>query len=422
MHDPMVFILEESLEAIEKGVLTRTQCLERYPEHRNELAALLDAALILRSAKIPAPNPVYFKAGKARLIAQIKQEQQVTIFDRWNNFIRAISPTSLKRQAVSLVLLVTLLFVILGGGTVYASAHALPGDVLYPVKTAVENLQLVLAGEERDSELNIQFTAVRVEEIETLLEAGREQDIDAAVQRFEENLLGASQPLENPKPGDEGWAEQKATHLGEQMDRHIGVLNRVFDKAPDSAKPTLARVIAVTEMKKVRLEQQWRGVDPSGPPDGVEPAGITEEPALMATERPLGTGKPTDLPSGRPTDAGQPAGTGKPTDLPSGRPTDAGKPEDTPGGRPTDAGKPEDTPGGRPTDAGKPENPGKPTDTPGGKPENPGKPTDTPGGQPENPGKPTDTPGEKPENPEEPEDPPVEEPGDTEGENESFAP
>ncbi len=382
MHDPIVFILEESLEAIEQGVLTRTQCLERYPEHRNELATLLDAALILRSAQFPSPSPAYFKAGKARLIAQIKQEQQVTVFDRWSNFVRALTPSSLKRQAVSLALLVTLLFAMLSGGTLYASAHALPGDALYPVKTAVEDLRLFVAGDERDSELHGQYATLRVEEIQTLLEAGREQDLSIALERFEENLLSASHLLENPKPGDEGWAEQKAAHLEDQMSHHVEVLGSVLEKAPPSAKPGLERAIAVTELKQERLNQKW-GV--GTPPETSSP----EEPAETTTGRPNGAGKPTDLPSGRPTDTGRPAGAGKPTDLPSGRPTDAGKPgetgkpEDTPGGKPDGTGKPEDTPGGKPDGTGKPDETGKPEDTPGGKPDETGKPEDTPGGKPD---------------------------------------
>jgi hypothetical protein len=364
MHDPIVFVLEESLEAIEQGVLTRTQCLERYPEYRNELAALLDTALILKSAKIPSPNPAYFRAGKARLISQIKQEQQVTVFDRWSNFVRALTPTSLKRQAVSLVLLVTLLFVMLSSGTVYASAHALPGDALYPVKTAIEDLRLVVASDERDSELYIQYTALRMEEIQSLVDAGREQDLAVALQRFEENLLGASQLIENPKPGDEGWAEQKAAHLEGQMHHHRNILLKVLEKAPSAARPGLARALAVTELKLERLSQKWNPQETSG-------SGETEEPALTPTGKPAGTGKPTDLPSGRPTDAGKPA------DTPGGKPDETGKPPDTPGGKPDEPGKPPDTPGGKPDETG------KPPDTPGGKPDEPGKPPDTPGGVPE---------------------------------------
>jgi hypothetical protein len=379
MHDPMVFILDESLEAIEKGIWTRTQCLERYPEHRKELAMLLDAALILRSSKIPAPSTTYFKANKTRLIAQIKHEQQLTVFDRWSNFVRVLTPNSLKRQAVSLVVLVTLLFGMLGGGTLYASAHALPGDNLYPVKTVVENLRLAVSGQESDADLYIQFADLRMKEIEALMEAGREQDLPAALQRFEENLVGARVLLENQKPGDETWAKQKADKFESQLNRHLGVLEQVLDNAPTPAKPAISHAITVSKMNRNRLIEHWRGDNPPGPSEqAVDP---TDTPS----NKPVGAGKPTDLPSGRPDV------TGKPDDTPGGKPDEPGKPDDTPGGKPDDPGKPDDTPGGKPDD------PGKPDDTPGGKPEDPGKPEDTPGGKPENTGKPEDTPGGKPD-------------------------
>jgi hypothetical protein len=365
MHDPMVFILDESLEAIEKGIWTRTQCLERYPEHRKELAMLLDAALILRSSKIPAPSSTYFKANKTRLIAQIKHEQQLTVFDRWSNFARILTPTSLKRQAVSLVLLVTLLFGMLGGGTLYASAHALPGDNLYPVKTVVEDLRLAASGQEGDVDLYIQFAALRMDEIEALMAAGREQDLPAALQRFEENLVGARVLLENPKPGDETWTEQKADKFESQLNRHRVVLEEVLNKVPPPAQPAIIHAIKVSEMNRNRLIEHWRGDNPPGPSEqAVDP---TDTPS----DKPIGAGKPTDLPSGRPGE------TGKPEDIPGRTPGETGKPEDTPGGKPDEPGKPEDTPGGKPDETGKPE------DTPGGKPDEPGKPEDTPGGKPD---------------------------------------
>ncbi|MGA9696386.1 MAG: DUF5667 domain-containing protein, partial [Dehalococcoidales bacterium] len=42
------------------------------------------------------------------------------------------------------VLLVVLIFAAVGGGTVYAAQSSTPGDILYPVKTGAENIQLTL--------------------------------------------------------------------------------------------------------------------------------------------------------------------------------------------------------------------------------------------------------------------------------------
>jgi hypothetical protein len=204
-----------------------------------------------------------------------------------------------------------------------------------------------------------------MDEIEALMAAGREQDLPAALQRFEENLVGARVLLENPKPGDETWAEQKADKFESQLVRHIDVLEKVFNKAPIPAQPAIIHAIKVSEMNRNRLIEHWRGDNPPGPSEqAVDP---TDTPS----DKPIGAGKPTDLPSGRPGE------TGKPEDIPGRTPGETGKPEDTPGGKPDEPGKPEDTPGGKPDETGKPE------DTPGGKPDEPGKPEDTPGGKPD---------------------------------------
>jgi hypothetical protein len=330
MQDPMVLILDESLEAIERGILTRTQCLERYPEHRGELAVLLDAALILRSAKLPTPNSAYFKAGRARLVAIIEQEQQLTVVDRVGSFFQHLTTNSLRLRTASIALLLAFLFIMLSGGTVYASAHALPGDTLYPLKTTLEDLRLAVTNDEGESALYEQFTERRLEEIQALAESGREDEIAIAVARFEETLLGASILLENVKPDDEAWAEQKADHLRDQLNKHLIVLEMLLDKVPNAAKPGIERAIAVTTINMERLLTRWENKAPVGPP---EESNVPPE----ETGRPVGTEKSPQLPSGRPGGFGQPADKGKPEGV--GKPEDVGKPDNV--GKPDDLGKPE---------------------------------------------------------------------------------
>ena len=330
MQDPMVLILDESLEAIERGILTRTQCLERYPEHRGELAVLLDAALILRSAKLPTPNSAYFKAGRARLVAIIEQEQQLTVVDRVGSFFQHLTTNSLRLRTASIALLLAFLFIMLSGGTVYASAHALPGDTLYPLKTTLEDLRLAVTNDEGESALYEQFTERRLEEIQALVESGREDEIAIAVARFEETLLGASILLENVKPDDEAWAEQKADHLRDQLNKHLIVLEMLLSKVPDAAKPGIERAIAVTTINMERLLTRWENKAPVGPP---EESNVPPE----ETGRPVGTEKSPQLPSGRPGGFGQPADKGKPEGV--GKPEDVGKPDNV--GKPDDLGKPE---------------------------------------------------------------------------------
>jgi hypothetical protein len=301
MQDSIALILDESLEAIEKGILTRTQCLERHPEHKGELAVLIDAALILRSTKLPTPNQAYFKAGRARLVAKIEQEQQLTVGDRLGHFFNSISTHAVQLRPVFIALLLAFLFVMFSGGTVYASAHALPGDTLYPLKTSFEDLRLTVARDEDESALYEQFAQLRVEEIQDLIDAGREGDLAIAVSRLEENLVGFSLLLENSKPDEEAWAEQKAIHLEEQLSKHIEVLNALLAKVPQSFKPGKQRAIFVNEVNLERLLQRWASKEPVGPP--------------AETGKPVGSEETPGLPGGQSGGFGQPADTGKPDDV-----------------------------------------------------------------------------------------------------------
>lgn len=311
MQDSIVLILDEALEAIEKGTLTRTQCLERHPEHRGELSVLLDAALILRSTKLPTPNQAYFKAGRARLVAKIEREQQLTVGDRLGQFFSAISSQAVRLRTVSIALLLALLFVMLSGGTVYASAHALPGGTFYPLKTSIEDLRLAVTRDEDESALYEQFAQLRIEEIQALLESGREADLAIAVSRLEENLVGFSLLLENSKPDEEAWAEQKAIHLEEQLSKQIKVLYALLDKVSESFRPGIQRAIFVHEVNRERLLQRWASKEPVGPP--------------AETGKPVGSEESPGSPGGQSGGFGQPADTGKPDDV--GKPDNVGKPD-----------------------------------------------------------------------------------------------
>ena len=310
MQDPIVQILDESLEAIEKGIFTRTQCLERYPEQRGELSVLLDAALILRSAKIPTPSPAYFKAGRARLVSMIEQEQKTPLLEQVGAFFQQFSTNSIRLQTATIALLLAFFFLIFGGGTVYASAHALPGDTLYPLKTTLEDLRLSVASEEMETILYEQLAERRVNEIQALLETGREDEIVIAIARYEETLLGANLLLENANPGDSEWAKQKADHLEQQIGKHIQVLMALQSNKPDS--PGLAIAIAVANRNIARLRAHFY------------PGEATQE-TVGEVDPSLGSGETPGQPVSKPGGFGQPADTGKPEGV--GKPDDVGKPD-----------------------------------------------------------------------------------------------
>ena len=75
-----------------------------------------------------------------------------------------------------------------GGGSVYVSSDALPGDALYPLKTAAEAAQLALS-RRADARLYPTYVATRVSELERLRAANRFEDMDRATDRLERDWI-----------------------------------------------------------------------------------------------------------------------------------------------------------------------------------------------------------------------------------------
>ena len=94
---------------------------------------------------------------------------------------KRVLPRFEKWPRVNIAWLVPPVFVILlllGGALARASEGALPGDGTYPFKLLVERAQLLAAGDQsRALELRLEFLQRRVNEITSLAETGRTEDI-----------------------------------------------------------------------------------------------------------------------------------------------------------------------------------------------------------------------------------------------------
>jgi hypothetical protein len=134
------------------------------------------------------------------------------------------------------VILAVVLFALSSiGGTVYAAQGSLPDDLLYPVKTLVEDIQVGLETDPEDRlDLYASFASRRLQEIQAQVDAGEEvsekalallekhtekmlqeaaqigeKGLENALRQIEENLQKQNQLMEKlqkqtPGPGDKG--------------------------------------------------------------------------------------------------------------------------------------------------------------------------------------------------------------------------
>ena len=145
-----------------------------------------------------------------------------------------------------------------GGGTAVAAQGSLPGDILYPVKRATEQLGLLVApGSVRKADLHLEFTRRRTEEIERLGSKGQEID-EAILQDLAAETEGAMEEIEGAPQGRREGLLEKLVDLTERQQE---VLQNLSEHVPPQAQPALLRAMEVSRRGHERAMQaiQKRG-------------------------------------------------------------------------------------------------------------------------------------------------------------------
>ncbi len=151
--------LDEALRLRSAG-WTVAACLERFPEHAEALEPLLETADdVARAlfADTPVPEPDLAR-GRARVLQAARSAGRR----------RASLPLGRWAMALALVLIVVF-------GTAAASAQALPGDWLYPVKRGLEAARLALTVDDTTRlQVDAEQNERRRQELVELARLGRE--------------------------------------------------------------------------------------------------------------------------------------------------------------------------------------------------------------------------------------------------------
>ena len=160
---PLYDALEVCLAAIGTGVDLDT-CLKLYPDLADELRpALITAqrARRLGSATIPTAG---MKLSRARMLARAEELSAA----RRPYFLRVAPRLAMAAVALVLVLVLSL------NGLAVVSAKSLPGDALFPVKLAAENVSLKLTSNpEIRLKMEEDYQQRRADEIRSLLSQSR---------------------------------------------------------------------------------------------------------------------------------------------------------------------------------------------------------------------------------------------------------
>ncbi len=391
MYNPSICfddILDNCIVAIQNLGRTVEDCLARYPEQRTELEPLLRLTVRLQAAHALQAPPEFRRTAVTRMHNLVanrpRQVERAAVKPNPLHYIwprlQAAFRVQRKVPATVVVSVVIALSLLVGGGAVYASADALPGDMLYPVKTAVENVQLAVSlNDARDAELHLSFAARRLEEVAALLGEDRSEGIKQALTDYSIQLESALTFLNQGGRLSTDAQLALASLLVENLSHHEAQLTALLEQVPETDRTAIELALAISQTgRSLALEVVGEKPDrPEGPPE--LPVTVPTDPFFTSPLLPTDTLTPTSTPTLTPISTPTQTSTATPspalptsTLLPA-QPTPTPWPEPsilTPWPRPTwrPTRRPMVTPTGAPT-----ERPIKwPTDAP------PGWPTELP--------------------------------------------
>jgi len=334
-------VLEECLREL-RGTEDVERLTRRYPQYADRLRPLLETARATRNHYLSVPQPAGgLEAGRARFL-QAAAERGVNSTTKTKRERRLKMKLGWATRLVGALLVVVIAMAGIGGGIAWAASESLPGDVLYPTKWAVEDLQLsVSASPASQVALALQFAQERTAEIEALVQAGRpvpEEVIARMEQHLQRAMNRAAWAAEEDVPGLlQGIAQQTRTQAQ--------ALQRVREMAPEGSQARLeyaqrvcqrqneAATVALGDPQTFRLRYQDRenmpedvtppeppAVEPPGSDQGQQgPGGPNESPdGTPQGNRQQGPGGPNESPDGTPQGNRQQGQQGNPSGTPSG--------------------------------------------------------------------------------------------------------
>ena len=251
-------ILDECIERLLQGESVE-QCLERYPKHAVQLEPLLRVAKATRETSSVEPRPE-FKAQARYQIESLLHAKGQKAGPRRLPLVSWVPRWAVVVAAVFLVILLA------GSGTVAASSSSLPGDTLYPVKTATERVWLSMTfSDTARARLQAKLADRRVAEMARMAERGNTERMEELAARFSAHLkkieeLAARIRAANPE--DEAKIAALREILYRNMTRDEAVLQAAQEKALLRGRPAVERAIQLAKSRLVdRYEEALRALD-----------------------------------------------------------------------------------------------------------------------------------------------------------------
>lgn len=254
-------ILEQCLEAIQNGAMSVDECLQAYPEYEEELAPLLNLTQRLVEARELKASSEFRSAALERFKSRSMVSRPAKA-SPWPAVAKPVElpvarPVSASRTrqvrwsfSFSISLVVVFCLVLLTAGVGLAAQSSLPGGVFYPVKLAIENTTLTLAGSEvRTAELHLAYAERRLVEIDQLLWKGQTSLLPSSLKDFNQHVARVASQITPANLEKPEWA-LLASQFMNSAATNESYLQGLADWLPIDQRSDL--IVAITTARQAR--------------------------------------------------------------------------------------------------------------------------------------------------------------------------
>jgi len=243
---------QDCLDQLQREGRSLDSALEQYPQYSPSIKPDLETARWLHARSLELqPRPGFVSASRRRLLARLETGDLATPTSklRWS-FASLRYPSTWRNYAPRLALVYLLLFtLLLNAGRISAdSINWLPGDVVYPLKIALEEIAIfatpTAAG---DARLHIQFAHRRSMEVQALVLESRFEQIPATVTNFGRHVNGAVRSVDRLARQDRDQAHRLALDLQRVLSKQTPMVLLFLDFTPEAARADFQLVLSISE-------------------------------------------------------------------------------------------------------------------------------------------------------------------------------
>ncbi len=315
MTDSFDHLLDQCLMDVLSGRATVDGCLARHPAQAAQLEPVLRAAARLHAVPpLAGLTPARRQALENRVMARLSPRKNYRPAQQPGTTGLSFWQRRLTWAAASVMAVVALT-----ATTVGASAGSLPGDLLYPVKQATEQVTLALTPSDARPAVHAELAQRRLQEFAALMDRG---EVMPDLLHDASNQLNLALDENNTLTPDQQATVLKAVEqldtpqidaVNTALDQALEAVNAARSKAPlnasDGLDNALSRITAAQERLQ-ELRQQippslgngsngkppeqpgaGKGQPPSGPPGQVNPPGQGNGPSSGGGQGQQGQGQ-----------------------------------------------------------------------------------------------------------------------------------